>query len=240
MLRRIVWVFGAIVLAVLVITSRDLIFDVLGWIYVVAVTIVKLLRFLFFVSQKIVTFVIDVCFMVAPYIYTAYDTIPILWEYMLECLGNCRNFVVNHSHSMIGLWAFTLLLLYLIRFLRRSPGHFDSDDVENNHIPNHDNTTENLNNNTNDNTDYKQVNEELVYLLDDLLSATETVPPSRPKPFDEDLNLCSVCLDRDRGVAFFPCGHTHTCMDCAIIVMRESRCCPVCQAYIGEFRTVFL
>jgi len=57
---------------------------------------------------------------------------------------------------------------------------------------------------------------------------------------DNDSNLCAVCLARQRGVAVFPCGHTHMCLACTRDVMRARRRCPICQTDIEEYRVVYL
>lgn len=40
-----------------------------------------------------------------------------------------------------------------------------------------------------------------------------------------DLLLCKVCMDRERGVVFQPCGHFVTCWNCASLIAD----CPVCR-----------
>ena len=46
--------------------------------------------------------------------------------------------------------------------------------------------------------------------------------------------LCKICLDKEVGVVFIPCGHFATCVSCAPSFNK----CPVCRAKIeGAVRT---
>lgn len=42
--------------------------------------------------------------------------------------------------------------------------------------------------------------------------------------------LCKVCLDKDLGVTFIPCGHCVTCQDCA----KELNKCPYCRRTVNS------
>lgn len=53
-------------------------------------------------------------------------------------------------------------------------------------------------------------------------------------------SLCVVCFDSPRNTAVFPCGHLQFCTQCVASVMRERKCCPVCQLAIEEYRKVYL
>lgn len=55
-----------------------------------------------------------------------------------------------------------------------------------------------------------------------------------------DSSYCVVCFERDRDTAVFPCGHTHTCMQCTLAVRRQNNLCPICQQNIREHRRVFV
>ena len=52
--------------------------------------------------------------------------------------------------------------------------------------------------------------------------------------FDEDQNLCVICLDNGREVVFTPCGHLVTCKSCS--KLSE---CPICRSKIDASLTVF-
>jgi len=51
--------------------------------------------------------------------------------------------------------------------------------------------------------------------------------PANAKEIPERL-ICRVCLDRERGVVFIPCGHCVTCPTCAASVTE----CVVCRSPI--------
>lgn len=53
-------------------------------------------------------------------------------------------------------------------------------------------------------------------------------------------SMCVVCFDSPRNTAVFPCGHLQFCTQCVVSVMRERKCCPVCQLAIEEYRKVYL
>lgn len=55
-----------------------------------------------------------------------------------------------------------------------------------------------------------------------------------------DTTLCVICLDRERNVAVFPCGHTHLCLTCVQRLREENGLCPMCQRHIKEYRQIFV
>ncbi len=53
---------------------------------------------------------------------------------------------------------------------------------------------------------------------------------------DENRLLCKICLDREIGVVFLPCGHQLACTQCAACITD----CPICRKIIrGTVRTFF-
>ncbi|KAK3088291.1 hypothetical protein FSP39_017164 [Pinctada imbricata] len=51
---------------------------------------------------------------------------------------------------------------------------------------------------------------------------------------------CIVCMERERNIAVFPCGHMQLCALCFDNIMRNNSLCPVCQNHIDESRKVYL
>ena len=60
--------------------------------------------------------------------------------------------------------------------------------------------------------------------------------PDSTSAKSEDEDLCVVCLEGPREVFFFPCGHRHTCAECAELVKD----CPTCRAEIKGRCRAFL
>ena len=53
---------------------------------------------------------------------------------------------------------------------------------------------------------------------------------------ENNILLCKICLDREIGVVFLPCGHQLACTQCALCLTD----CPVCRKVIrGTVRTFF-
>ncbi|CAN1220079.1 hypothetical protein LINPERPRIM_LOCUS1786 [Linum perenne] len=50
--------------------------------------------------------------------------------------------------------------------------------------------------------------------------------------------VCCVCMERDKGAAFIPCGHTF-CRVCSRAVWGQRGCCPVCNRPILEVLDIF-
>lgn len=46
---------------------------------------------------------------------------------------------------------------------------------------------------------------------------------------DEDEGMCVVCLDEERCVTFWPCGHRIACMTCSLSWRERSGKCPYCD-----------
>ena len=51
---------------------------------------------------------------------------------------------------------------------------------------------------------------------------------------------CVICFERERDTAIFPCGHTHTCLQCTLAIKKRNNLCPICQQNIGEHKRVFV
>ncbi|CAL1407217.1 unnamed protein product [Linum trigynum] len=51
-------------------------------------------------------------------------------------------------------------------------------------------------------------------------------------------SLCCVCMERDKGAAFIPCGHTF-CRVCSRDLWAHRGCCPVCNRPILEILDIF-
>ncbi|KAL6975668.1 hypothetical protein U1Q18_040960 [Sarracenia purpurea var. burkii] len=50
--------------------------------------------------------------------------------------------------------------------------------------------------------------------------------------------VCCVCMERSKGTAFIPCGHTY-CRVCARDLWLNRRSCPLCNRLIAEILDIF-
>ncbi|KAK6166442.1 hypothetical protein SNE40_023132 [Patella caerulea] len=57
---------------------------------------------------------------------------------------------------------------------------------------------------------------------------------------EENSNLCTICMEENRCVATFPCGHTHLCLSCVRQIMASTKNCPICIERIQEFKQIYL
>ncbi|XP_046916522.2 uncharacterized protein LOC124496983 [Dermatophagoides farinae] len=53
---------------------------------------------------------------------------------------------------------------------------------------------------------------------------------------NNDRSLCSICLDRERQIVFFPCCHLTSCEQCSI----QMKNCPICRIDINTSLRVYL
>ncbi|XP_019158856.1 PREDICTED: RING finger protein 141-like [Ipomoea nil] len=51
-------------------------------------------------------------------------------------------------------------------------------------------------------------------------------------------SLCCVCMERNRGAALIPCGHTY-CRVCSRELWLNKRTCPLCNLSIRETLHIF-
>lgn len=51
---------------------------------------------------------------------------------------------------------------------------------------------------------------------------------------------CTICLDRPREMAVFPCGHMDMCSTCCTTLCESTRKCPTCRADIRDSKRVFV
>ncbi|XP_016443784.1 uncharacterized protein LOC107769114 [Nicotiana tabacum] len=50
--------------------------------------------------------------------------------------------------------------------------------------------------------------------------------------------MCCVCMERNKGAAFIPCGHTY-CRVCSREVWLNRGLCPLCNRSINEILNIF-
>ncbi|KAK1437372.1 hypothetical protein QVD17_03163 [Tagetes erecta] len=55
---------------------------------------------------------------------------------------------------------------------------------------------------------------------------------------DRKYNKCCVCMVRNKGAAFIPCGHTF-CRVCSREVFVKRATCPLCNHFISEILDIF-
>eukprot|EP00929_Paragymnodinium_shiwhaense_P099455 TRINITY_DN61113_c0_g1_i2.p1 TRINITY_DN61113_c0_g1~~TRINITY_DN61113_c0_g1_i2.p1 ORF type:complete len:293 (-),score=16.66 TRINITY_DN61113_c0_g1_i2:8-817(-) len=70
-------------------------------------------------------------------------------------------------------------------------------------------------------------------IWNELLKASVRRPPPAEDPSSD--NLCRICFERPLEMAFSPCGHYCTCMDCSHVVSD----CPLCQRAIQSRLRIF-
>lgn len=54
--------------------------------------------------------------------------------------------------------------------------------------------------------------------------------------FDNDHQLCSICMERDKNILFEPCHHITSCAECS----EKLNECPICRTIIDKKIKVFL
>lgn len=52
----------------------------------------------------------------------------------------------------------------------------------------------------------------------------------------KEATLCKICMDKEMGIVFLPCGHLATCVNCA----PNLQDCPVCRSAIKATVRTFL
>lgn len=234
--------------------------QLLDWTVHVAKFLAELSIFLFGIMIDIANFVIQMYSSIAPHIVRAVDMAPHMWRDSLNALNgvrvNCWDFISQQIHAVLGLWALLLATLWSFTGRQRTPlatGNTGTD-----HTREDIRRDENLGLRNEEvlyprRREARPVTQRLYPDLDDIdhtfYDRNDSIPSTvtneasfsnGPDQGNSDLSLCIVCLDRARGVAVFPCGHTHMCLACTRDVMRARGRCPVCQTDIEEYRTVFL
>ncbi|KAL0480147.1 baculoviral IAP repeat-containing protein [Acrasis kona] len=53
---------------------------------------------------------------------------------------------------------------------------------------------------------------------------------------EEEMNTCSICMERERSHACVPCGHVVLCYECLDCVQNS---CPICRASVDKFVEIF-
>jgi len=65
---------------------------------------------------------------------------------------------------------------------------------------------------------------------------TKSAPAVSENKPSSDKRTCRICMDKEIGVVFVPCGHFMCCTDCA----APLRMCPLCRAVIRQSVRTFL
>lgn len=58
-----------------------------------------------------------------------------------------------------------------------------------------------------------------------------------------NIKPCGICMSKKAEIAFIPCGHLTTCLDCADNLKKghkHDRNCPLCRKPIKDFLRVYL
>ncbi len=50
---------------------------------------------------------------------------------------------------------------------------------------------------------------------------------------------CSICMVKRKSHAAIPCGHLCVCVDCASVVMKGSKACPICRKVVSDIVKIF-
>ena len=83
----------------------------------------------------------------------------------------------------------------------------------------------------------QQLNEELSSSLD--FSGLESCAPSEITRVDFVLTECVICMERDKNVAFLPCGHYIACEECAKLLQHDIGMCAICSAGIESVLRIY-
>lgn len=221
--------------------------------------------FLFDVTLEVIDGALYVYNQMQPHVVRVFHDIkymlPVLWSDTVHFVNyvrvECWNFFRHQTQALLGIWALLLATVWTFTGRRRAyynnvyrgnqpPGDnvpqrneaFYRDEGPNNY---HNRLYPNL---EDIDVNYYDRNDDIPAQGNSASSTTyprhRQVTPSAPPMDSNDESLCVVCLDKNRRVAVFPCGHTHTCLACTRDILRDNKRCPVCQTDIVEYRTVFL
>jgi len=70
------------------------------------------------------------------------------------------------------------------------------------------------------------------------LSGLESAPSEMTRA-DSMATECIICMDRDKNVAFLPCGHYIACEECATLLRHDIGTCAICSAGIEAVIKIF-
>ncbi|XP_072958607.1 uncharacterized protein [Typha angustifolia] len=83
-----------------------------------------------------------------------------------------------------------------------------------------------------------RVRASLMSLMEDWEEEEEGEGEEKEKGVGERRHVCCVCVEREKGAAMVPCGHTF-CRVCARKVWRSRGSCPLCNASIAQVLHIF-
>lgn len=63
-----------------------------------------------------------------------------------------------------------------------------------------------------------------------------TISQSQNKTISKEEILCIVCMDKKRCVAFLPCNHKVSCVNCSKKLFFEAKKCPICRTAIQKLK----
>ena len=49
-------------------------------------------------------------------------------------------------------------------------------------------------------------------------------------------DACYICMEKKPRCTFLPCGHSGTCVNCTTKALGSSQICPLCRAFVADFK----
>ena len=71
------------------------------------------------------------------------------------------------------------------------------------------------------------------------LSGLESCAPSEMTRIPSILTDCCICMERDKQVAFLPCGHYIACAQCAKLLQNDTGMCCICSSKIHSILKIY-
>lgn len=65
-------------------------------------------------------------------------------------------------------------------------------------------------------------------------------PPPHNYQYDQERNICLVCLEEPYNTVLLPCGHVWLCYACAQTLMVTTKTCPACRSHVESFHRVYM
>eukprot|EP01084_Bolivina_argentea_P133706 235993_1 len=71
------------------------------------------------------------------------------------------------------------------------------------------------------------------------LCGIESIAPSELTRIPSILTDCCICMERDKEVAFLPCGHYIACESCAKLLQNDTGMCAICSMKIQSILKIY-
>ena len=78
---------------------------------------------------------------------------------------------------------------------------------------------------------YSIQNKNAIQIVSEGFTIEKTLDIKNIKIYEDDIVECGICMDKEKQIVFYPCGHYYCCSGCS----QRVKLCPICRQTITNY-----